>query len=56
MFFIIQYTFNCYINMVLFYYLKFKVVSPSKDALKVNNMKLFLVLIRKIIEKLIEVF
>ena len=34
----ILYTFNYYINMVYFYYLKFQVVSSSKDALIVNNM------------------
>ena len=34
----ILYTFNYYINMVYFYYSKFKVVSSSKDALIVNNM------------------
>ena len=52
----ILYTFNYDINiMVYFYYLKFKVVSSSKDALIVNNIILmatvnimnFLVLIRK---------
>ena len=34
----ILYTFNYYINMVYFYYLKFEVVTSSKDALIVNNM------------------
>ena len=34
----ILHTFNYYINMVYLYYLKFKVVSSSKDALIVNNM------------------
>ena len=34
----ILHTFNYYINMVYLYYLKFKVVSSSKDALIVNNI------------------
>ena len=34
----ILYIFNYYIDMVYLYYLKVKVVSPSKDALTVNTM------------------
>ena len=34
----ILYTFNYDINMVYFYYLKFKVVSSSKDSLTVNTI------------------
>ena len=35
---LILYTVNDYLSMVYFYYLKFKVVSSSKDVLIVNNM------------------
>ena len=34
----ILYTFNDYINMVYFYYLKFKVASSSKDSLTANTI------------------